>query len=89
MTEAEEIMYAVTATINSTVHCQMILQRWTEVISCMIKKSPENQSLEKLRVIHLFKADLNLMIGIIWERKKMKAHEQIGNIGKQTWHLEA
>ena len=40
MTIAEKIMYAITATINTTVHHQVILQIWMKVICCMIVKSP-------------------------------------------------
>ena len=37
----------------------------------MIYKEPWNFHLEKLRVIHLFEADFNLMVGILFGRRAM------------------
>jgi hypothetical protein len=42
------------------------LRRWTKVINVMIHKEPGNYNLEKLRVIHLFEADFNLIVGILF-----------------------
>jgi hypothetical protein len=47
------------------------LQRWTRVINVMIYKEPGNYNLDKLRVIHLFEADFNLMVGILFGRRAM------------------
>ena len=47
------------------------LKRWEDVIEIMIYKEPANITLEKLRVIHLFEADFNLLIGILFGRRTM------------------
>jgi hypothetical protein len=45
------------------------LRRWLQVVNVMIYKKPGCVELDKLRVIHLFEADLNLMIGILFRRR--------------------
>jgi hypothetical protein len=37
----------------------------------MIYKEPGNYKLEKLRVIHLFEADFNITVGILFGRRAM------------------
>jgi Reverse transcriptase (RNA-dependent DNA polymerase) len=45
------------------------LERWSTVSTCMIEKITGNPRINKLRVIHLFEADYNLILKIIWSRK--------------------
>jgi hypothetical protein len=45
------------------------LNRWTIVSTCMIEKIMGNPRIDKLRVIHLFEADYNLLLKIVWARK--------------------
>jgi hypothetical protein len=47
------------------------LQRWLRVINVMIYKEPGNFKLEKLRVIHLFEANFNLIVGMLFGRRAM------------------
>ena len=47
------------------------LKRWTYVLNIMIYKKPGVLDLDQLRVIHLFEADLNLLIGSLFERRAM------------------
>jgi hypothetical protein len=47
------------------------LKRWTKVVNVMIYKSPGCRELEKLRIIHLFEADFNLIIGLLLCRRAM------------------
>ena len=42
--------------------------RWKEVVNCMINKKIDSFLLNQLRVIHLFEADYNLVIGLIFGR---------------------
>ncbi len=41
--------------------------------------------LDKLRVIHLLEADLNLALGIIWSRRLMTQSEKVGAFGDEQW----
>jgi hypothetical protein len=45
------------------------LERWCLIATCMIEKTPGVARIDKLRVIHLYEADYNLLLKIIWARK--------------------
>jgi hypothetical protein len=45
------------------------LDRWCKIATCMIEKQAGVSRLDKLRVIHLYEADYNLLLKIIWARK--------------------
>jgi hypothetical protein len=45
------------------------LERWANVSTCMIEKIAGNSRIDKLRVIHLFESDYNLILKIIWSRR--------------------
>jgi hypothetical protein len=45
------------------------LQRWQTSITTMIEKIPGSPRINKLRVIHIYEADYNLMLKIIWARR--------------------
>jgi hypothetical protein len=45
------------------------VDRWKNITTCMIEKVPGVSRLDKLRVIHIFEADYNLILKIMWSRK--------------------
>jgi hypothetical protein len=45
------------------------VDRWKNITTCMIEKTPGVSRLDKLRVIHIFEADYNLILKIMWSRK--------------------
>jgi hypothetical protein len=47
-----------------------VYKRWETVVSLMLENKPGIPRIDKLRVIHLFKADLNILFGIIWNRRR-------------------
>jgi Reverse transcriptase (RNA-dependent DNA polymerase) len=49
------------------------LERWTEITTCMIEKIPGVSRINKLRVIHLFECDYNLILKVMWARKAIWA----------------
>jgi hypothetical protein len=52
------------------------LERWQNSITTMIEKQPGCPRINKLRVIHLYKADYNLLLKIIWARRLLwHAHD--------------
>jgi hypothetical protein len=52
------------------------LDRWQNSITTMIEKIPGCPRINKLRVIHLFQADYNLPLKIIWARRLVwNAHD--------------
>ena len=53
------------------------LERWTKVYSSMIEKDKGNPNINRLRVIHLYEADYNLLLKLLWSRRlTWKAHVQ-------------
>jgi hypothetical protein len=69
--KAQRILELVHGLATTTTRLGFYLQRWTRVINVMIYKEPGNYNLDKLRVIHLFEADFNLMVGILFGRRAM------------------
>jgi hypothetical protein len=66
---AEDIM---TAHYQMTALCAKLgisLKRWQEVVTAMLEKDTGSPKLHRLRVIHLLKADLNLLVKIIIARR--------------------
>jgi hypothetical protein len=53
------------------------LDRWSIVVNVMIYKKPGVLELDKLRVIHLFEADFNLIVGLLFGRRAM--HHSVDN----------
>jgi hypothetical protein len=45
------------------------IPRWCKVTTCMIEKVKGSPKIDKLRVIHIYEADYNLILKIIWARK--------------------
>ena len=43
-------------------------RRWQKVVNVMIKKDSGNPKIHRLRVIHLYEADYNLILGVKWRQ---------------------
>jgi hypothetical protein len=64
--EIMQVYYEIaTAAINQGIS----LNRWQQSITSMIKKVPGSPKINKLRVIHLYEADYNLFLKILWARR--------------------
>ena len=51
--------------------------RWKEQVSCLLEKIPGMPKQHKLRVIHLYEADYNMLVGDFWAKRLIR-----------VWHLE-
>ena len=70
--------------LNKAVECGHVFQRWLKVTSAMLEKIPGTPLLHKLRVIHLFEADLNLLTGI-WSRRLAWNAENHNAYNTEQW----
>ena len=62
-----------------------VFKRWQKVISLMLEKDKGVPQIHRLRVIHLFEADLNLIMGIIWSRRLVRHGEHHKVHGEEQW----
>ena len=69
--KAEKILRVMHGLASIAARKGFYLQRWLRAINVMIYKEPGNFKLEKLRVIHLFEADFNITVGILFGRRAM------------------
>lgn len=69
--------------INVCVNTGYVLSRWRKVASVMLEKIPNRPVIEKLRVIHLFEADLNAWTGIVFGRRMMHKAEALEMLGEE------
>jgi ribonuclease HI len=51
---------------NYAIRHSYTYQRWHKVATFMIKKDFDSAKIHRLRVIHLYEADLNLLLGVKW-----------------------
>ena len=68
---AGEIRHLMVDILNLASENGFILDRWTIVVNVMIYKKAGVFLMSKLRVIHFFEADYNLIIGLIFGRRAM------------------
>jgi hypothetical protein len=63
--KAPMILHAIHGIAVCVAERGLYLQRWIHVTNAMIYKKPGLLELDELRVIHLFEADFNLLVGLI------------------------
>ena len=66
--EGEDIFMDIFILSNLACRFGFAYERWKEVVNCMINKKQDSYLLNQLRVIHLFEADYNLIIGLVFGR---------------------
>jgi hypothetical protein len=70
--KAEQILRLIHGIGTLTTAHGFFLRRWIQVINVMIYKKPGCIELDKLRVIHLFETNFNLLIGVLIGRRAMQ-----------------
>ena len=56
--------------INKGVTHGFVLKRWRNVLQVMLCKKPGNYNIDKLRVIQLIEADLNMYFRLVWGKRR-------------------
>ena len=62
--------------INYAIKHKYSLERWKTIVNMMIYKEPGNVKIHRLRVIHLYEADLSLLLGVKWRTVMQNAVQQ-------------
>jgi hypothetical protein len=70
---------------NIAVQYGFVFERWETIVNLMLEKIKGNPRMDKLRVIHIFEADLNLLLGIIWNRRLIQHGEKHKAYGEEQW----
>jgi hypothetical protein len=52
--------------INYCLKFRCSLKRWQQIINAMILKSAGDYHIHRLRIIHLYEADFNFILGLTW-----------------------
>ena len=69
MDPRDKIMRVYYNIVIAALNMGISIDRWQNCTTTMIKKQPGNPKINKLRVIHLYEADYNAILKIIWARK--------------------
>ena len=71
----ETILQAHLAILNYAVKFGYSYQRWQNVVNVMIKKDSNSSRIHRLRVIHLYEADYNLLLAVKWRQATHHAED--------------
>jgi len=81
-----EIFFSVIANIlNISFQHGIILPRWRTVTTVMIPKIPGNNSINKLRAIHIYESDINLALGLVLGKRLMSNAEKHDLLNPEQW----
>ena len=64
----EAIASLLLSVINYCLRHQHVLPRWKTVVNVMIFKESRNYKIHRLRVIHIYEADFNMILALKWRR---------------------
>ena len=64
----QQILDGHLALLNYTIRFSHPYQPWTHIVNTMLEKDPGSPKLHQLQVIHLYKADYNLILGVKWRQ---------------------
>jgi hypothetical protein len=83
--KAEEILNLFVSLLNLASTKGFALDRWKTVINVMIYKKPGVYLIDRLRVIHLFEADYNFAIGLIFGRRALYSGVEHHTLHPSQW----
>ena len=64
--QQEDIRTLMLSIINYCIRTGHVLTRWKQITNVMIFKEVGNYKIHKLRIIHIYEADLNLLMAVKW-----------------------
>jgi hypothetical protein len=72
----QDIAQLILEIINYCLETGYILERWKTIVNIMIFKEPGIYKIHKLRVIHIYEADFNLLLTVKWRQLLQHADQQ-------------
>lgn len=84
-TPSKQIAASITSLLQTLLTHGISLRRWNHVVNIMIHKVEGSYLLNKLRVIHLFEADYNGLLGIQFNRTILYRAEQSHLLNDSQW----
>ena len=71
----DEIADCYVIMLNYAINYNYSYKRWKQIINMMIYKETGNVKIHRLQVIHIYEADLNLLLGLKWKDSMQKAQK--------------
>jgi hypothetical protein len=68
----DTLLKCLTQFMHITVKSGLTLRRWCNAVNILIEKDPGQPKITRLRIIHLFEADFNLFLKMIWGSRLVK-----------------
>lgn len=62
------LLKAIVSLLNYALKFGHTFDRWTKIVNVMLQKDPGNPRIHRLRIIHLYEADYNLMLAVKWRQ---------------------
>ncbi len=66
------LLQCLTDFLHITINIGLTLTRWCNAVNIMIKKDAGKPKITRLRIIHLFEADFNFLLKLIWGSRLVK-----------------
>ncbi len=63
----------------------VVLDRWAHCISCYLEKDPGSPKMDRLRIIHIFEADLNFLFKLFWSKRMVRRAEHEGSLSNDQF----
>ncbi len=79
--QRKELIRAHVVLINYALRFGYSYQRWKTVVNIMIEKDQNNPKIHRLRVIHIYEWDYNLLLGMQW-REMIYNSETLGTLNE-------
>ena len=77
----QDIVTVVVQIINFCINHGHVLQRWKQIVNTMIFKETGIYRIHRLRVIHIYEADFNLLLAVKWQ-EFLRLADRTGLINK-------
>ena len=78
----KSLLKATTSLLNYALKFGHTFNRWTKIVNVMLQKDPGNPRIHRLRIIHIYEADYNMLLAVKWRQALHHAEDQgLLNVG--------